>query len=128
VSAAHDKVAFSPQDLVAEQFGQGDVVTLAPQHFLDLRIPPALSIANDKKIDVVGKIFRPIAVKNANAAVFEKRLHRLIDGRIGTRHAVSGITESSGDGAHRGAANAHEIEMFFGPGSIAHRKRGTKTW
>ena len=120
MGAGDDEIPFPAEDLLAEQFGHGDIVELAAEDLLDLRIPAALGVADDKEIHVGGQVLRLVTVEDGDAAPFEEGLHRIVDRAVGSRDAVSGIAEGGGDRAHRGAADAHEIEVF---GGSAHGER-----
>ncbi len=104
-----DDGACAPEKVIAHGFRQRAVADLAVQHLLELGVPARDGVADDDQVDVRGDVFCRVPAQRDNPLRLQEVTHRRVDVLVGAPDVVPTALEEGGQGAHRGAADANEV-------------------
>ena len=112
--AGDDDRSRAPQELLANHLGHRHEPDLAIEHFFELGIAPRDGVAHDDAVDLRGDVLGGVALERRNAFRLQEIAHRRIHAKVGALHVVATSLEHRRQRAHRGAADADEVEAGHG--------------
>ncbi len=103
---------------MAQGLGQGKAGQVPTDQFVGFRIDPGNDVAHNDQIRRRMEVFRAVAQTNGDPQFFQKGAHGRIHRLVGTGDAVALFLQHPGQGAHAGAADAHEVDVVEGGGDF----------